>query len=128
MVNVIRILKWPVLKIVSYAKSLNTLLEAPESIKKGGEKTFIYVTKIVGASTGTAGAAKGSFDAIEALVCNDGLCFVVSCVGVAADSLQIVANFIPGPNMTALVTIPISVGCKVFVWCCKNSKLPWRSC
>lgn len=46
----------------------------------------------------------------------------------ATDSLQICASFIPGPNVTAVVTMPVSVGCKVFVWCCQKSKLPWSGC
>lgn len=125
---VFKVATWPIRKIFSYAKSLNELLEAPANIKKGGQQTFNYVTKLVGVTTGSAGAAKGSIDAAEALACNDGLCFMVSCVGVAADFLQMIASFAPGPNVTALVTAPISVGCKVFVWCCKRSKLPWGKC
>ena len=89
---------------------------------------FEYLTKLTGATTGAAGVAKGTVDVIEALVCQDGICFVVSCVGIAADSLQICASFVPGPNVTTLVTTPISLGCKVFVWSCKKSKLPWGSC
>jgi hypothetical protein len=128
MLKVIKVIAWPFTKTFRYVKSLNEFLEAPLSIKKGTEKTFIFVTKITGATTGAAGAAKGSIDAAEALVCHDGFCFIVSCVGVAADSLQVMASFAPGPNVTALVTTPISVGCKVFVWCCKRSKLPWGNC
>jgi len=72
--------------------------------------------------------AKGTIDALEALVCQDGVCFVVSCTGVTADFLQVCASFVPGPNVTALVTTPVSVGYKVFVYCCKNAKLPWKGC
>jgi hypothetical protein len=36
-------------------------------------------------------------------------------------------SFVPGPIFTAVVTVPLSVGCKVFVWCCKRSKLAWGS-
>jgi hypothetical protein len=86
------------------------------------------VTKISGATTGAAGLAKGSVDVVEALACNDGLCFFISSVGCAADTLQIIASFVPGPNITAVITTPVSVGCKVFVWCCKRSKLPWGGC
>lgn len=92
------------------------------------DKTFTYITKVTGATTGAAGAAKGSVDFAEALACQDGVCAAVSALGVAADGLQICASFIPGPNVTSVVTLPISVGCKVFVWCCKKSKLPWGGC
>lgn len=128
MLKFVKVVTWPIRKIFTYTKSVNELLEAPLSIKKGSEKTFIFVTKITGATTGAAGAAKGSIDAAEAFMCNDGICFIVSCVGVTADFLQVMASFVPGPNVTAIITTPISVGCKVFVWCCKRSKLPWGKC
>jgi hypothetical protein len=86
------------------------------------------VTKITGATSGAAGLAKGSVDVAEAIACKDGICAFVSAVGCAADSLQIMASFVPGPNVTAVITTPVSIGCKVFVWCCKRSKLPWGSC
>jgi hypothetical protein len=86
------------------------------------------VTKITGATTGAAGLAKGSVDVAEALTCQDGICAVISAIGCAADGLQICASFVPGPNVTAIITTSVSVGCKVFVWCCKKSKLPWGTC
>ena len=92
------------------------------------DKTFTYVTKLTGATTGAAGAAKGTVDLAEAIACQDGICAFVSAVGVAADGLQVCTSFIPGPNVTAVVTMPVSVGCKVYVGCCKKSKLPWRGC
>ena len=112
------ILKRPFSKVYNSAKALNNKLESP----------FKFITKVTGATTGSAGAVVGATDAIEALVCQDGICFVVSCVGTAADSLQVCASFVPGPNRTALVTTPISLGCKVFVWSCRKSKLPWGEC
>ena len=114
----IGILKRPFSKVYNSVKGINNRLESP----------FKVITKITGATTGAAGAVKGTADAIEALACQDGICFVVSCVGTAADSLQICASFVPGPNMTSLVTTPISMGCKVFVWCCRGSKIPWGNC
>jgi hypothetical protein len=119
---------WPIRKIYNYTKGINDALQSPTVVGNAANEVFEYTTKIVGATTGAAGAAKGSSDALEALACQDGVCFVVSCVGTAADTLQIIASFVPGPNFTALVTTPISVGCKVFVWCCKKSKLPWGTC
>ena len=111
-------------KVMAINENVNKVINLPTA----ADKTFTYVTKVTGATTGTAGAAKGSVDFAEAVACQDGVCAVVSAVGVAADGLQICASFIPGPNVTAVVTMPISVGCKVFVWCCKKSKLPWGSC
>ena len=108
-------------KLIAINDRLNKVINFPET----ADKTFTYVTKVTGVTTGAAGAAKGSADLAEALVCHDGICAIVSAVGVAADVLQISTGFIPGPNITSIVTIPISVGCKVFVWCCKKSKLPW---
>jgi len=126
--KVFKIITWPARKVFNYTKSINTLLEAPTGIKTGVDNGLKWTSKLVGATTGSACLAKGSADALEALACQDGICFVISCIGVGADSLQILASFVPGPNVTALVTSPISVGCKVFVWCCKKSKLPWGSC
>lgn len=111
-------------KVIAINDNVNKVINLPTA----ADKTFTYVSKVTGATTGAAGAAKGSVDFAEAVACQDGVCAVVSAVGVAADSLQICASFIPGPNVTAVVTMPISVGCKVFVWCCKKSKLPWGGC
>lgn len=123
---------FPLRKVIMYVpkqvmtvnKNINKVATFPEKV----DKTFTYVTKVTGITTGTAGAVKGGVDFAEAVACQDGVCAVVSAVGVAADGLQICASFIPGPNVTTIVTIPISVGCKVFVWCCKRSKLPWGGC
>jgi hypothetical protein len=128
MSKLIKQVTWPIRKIYNYTKGINDALQSPTVVGNAANEVFEYTTKIVGATTGAAGAAKGSSDALEALACQDGVCFVVSCVGTAADTLQIIASFVPGPNVTALVTTPISVGCKVFVWCCKKSKLPWGTC
>jgi len=127
-IPIVKILKWPFIKAYSITKGVNDGLQSPTKIGNAANDGIEYVTKLTGATTGAAGVAKGTSDAIEALACQDGVCFVVSCVGTAADSLQICASFVPGPNVTALVTTPISVGCKVFVWCCKKSKLPWGGC
>lgn len=111
-------------KLIAINKNVNKIINLPET----ADKTFTYVTKVTGATTGAAGAAKWSVDFAEALACQDGICAVLFAVAVAADGLQICTSFIPGPNVTAIITMPISIGCKVFVWCCKRSKLPWSSC
>ena len=111
-------------KLIAINDNVNKIIDLPNT----ADKTFTYITKVTGATTGAAGAAKGTVDFAEAIKCQDGVCAIVSAIGVTADSLQICTSFIPGPNVTAIVTMPISVGCKVFVWCCKKSKLPWGSC
>lgn len=111
-------------KLIAINKNIDKIISIPDK----ADKTFTYITKVTGATTGAAGAAKGTVDFAEAVACQDGICATVSAIGVAADSLQICTSFIPGPNVTAVVTMPISIGCKVFVWCCKKSKLPWGSC
>lgn len=128
MQKIFRIATWPIRKAYNYTKGINDLLQSPTIIGNAANNGVEYVTKITGATTGSVGAAKGTVDALEALACKDGICFVVSCIGTAADGLQVAASFVPGPNVTALVTTPISWGCKVFVYCCKKSKLPWGGC
>ena len=80
---------------------------------------------------GGNGATKGwnepiTVDMLEAVACQDGVCAVVSGIGVCSDGLSMAASFIPGPNVTTVVTVPISVGCKVFLYCYKKAKkMPW---
>ena len=81
--------------------------------------------KIVTTSTGTVAMGKGAVDMIEDLACQDYVCFTVDCIGVVADGLTSLTSFIPGPNVTSVVTIPISLGCKTFRWCCKRAELPF---
>ena len=111
-------------KLISINKSIDKIINLPDT----ADRTFTYITQVTGATTGATGAAKGTVDFAEAVACQDGICATVSAIGVAADGLQICTSFIPGPNVTAIVTMPVSIGCKVFVWCCKKSKLPWGSC
>ena len=123
-----KFLKKIVLFIPKKVQALNSNLDKIIDLPKKVDKGFTYATKVTGATTGAAGAAKGSVDLAEALACQDGVCAFVSTVGVAADGLQICASFVPGPNVTTIITMPISVGCKMFVWCCKRAKLPWGGC
>lgn len=111
-------------KLVTINSNISKVINLTET----ADRTLTYVTKVTGATTGAAGVAKGSIDFVEALACQDNVCVIVSAVGVAADTLQFGTSFIPGPNITSTVTLPVSMGCKVFVWCCKRSKLPWGGC
>lgn len=126
--KVIRVTTWPIRKFYNYTKGVNDLLQSPTVIGNAANDGLKYITKLTGATTGAAGAAKGAVDAAEALACQDGICFIVSCIGTTADLMQVTASFVPGPNVTALVTTPISCGCKVFVYCCKKSILKLGGC
>jgi hypothetical protein len=112
--------------IVRTIKNINQSTDNMVKISETADKTLTYVTKVTGVSTGAAGAAKGTVDLLEAVACQDGICAIVSGIGVCADGLSMAASFIPGPNVTTVVTVPVSVGCKVFVYCCKKAKkMPW---
>jgi hypothetical protein len=126
MVGFIKVITFPFRTIYGYVKSVNTLLNAPVVIGDKYNSMYTTTTKVVGVTVGSCGAAKGVADAAEALACQDGVCFVVSCVGASADVLHMLASFVPGPNFTAVVTVPLSMGCKTFVYCCKRGKMPWN--
>jgi hypothetical protein len=114
------------LAAVNTVKNINAASDKMVKIGETADKTLTYVTKVTGVSTGAAGAAKGTVDMMEAIACQDGVCAVVSGIGVCADGLSMITSFVPGPNVTTLVTVPLSVGCKVFVYCCKRAKkMPW---
>lgn len=54
-------------KLIALNNSVNKIINLPEA----ADKTFTYVTKVTGATTGVAGAAKGSIDLAEAIACQD---------------------------------------------------------
>jgi hypothetical protein len=112
-------------RLVTTVKNINDSTDNMVKISETADKTLTYLTKVTGVSTGAAGAAKGTVDLLEAVACQDGVCAVVSGIGVCADGLSMATSFIPGPNVTTLVTVPVSVGCKVFGYCCKRAKMPW---
>jgi len=97
-------------RIVQTVRNINTATDNVVKISEKTDKALTYVSKATGVSTG---AAKGTIDMMEAIACQDGVC---------ADGLSIATSFIPGPNVTTLVTLPVSVFCKVFVHCCKRAK------
>lgn len=108
--------------IVQTVKNVNDSSDNMVKISETADKTLTYITKVTGVSTGAAGAAKGTVDMLEAIACQDGVYAVVSGIGVCADGLSIATFFILGPNVTTVVTVPISVGCKLFVYYCKKAK------
>lgn len=110
------------------AQNVNKILEAPVAIEGRWTAFEQWVTKMFGGSSAGVLFGKGASDAAIAYACKDGVCFVVSCVGCGFDTLQFIACFVPGPNITTVVTLPVSVACKTFVWACKNQTLPWKNC
>lgn len=114
------------IRLVTTVKNVNDSTDKLVKISETADKTLTYVTKVTGVSTGAAVAAKGTVDVLEAVTCQNGVCVIVSGIGVCADGLSMAASFILGPNVTTIVTVPVSVSCKVFVHCWKKSKkMPW---
>lgn len=112
--------------IVKTVQNIHNSTDNLVRVSETADKTLTYINKVTGLTTGSAGVAKGTVDVIEAVACTDGVCSVVSGVGVCADCLSIATSFVPGPNITSVLTVPVSVGCKVFVYCCKKAKhVPW---
>jgi hypothetical protein len=124
----IAFLKKVVLFIPNKLVKINSAIEKVLGLPDKAEKGYVLGTKVLGAGTGAVQAGKGTVDLAEAIVCQDGICAVVSGIGLAADCLQICASYVPGPNVTIAVTIPVSYFCKTFVWACKRSKLPFGGC
>ena len=73
-------------KVIGINHNVNRIINLTTSI----DKTFTYVTKVTGATTGTT------------------------------DNLQICTSFIPSPNVITVVTMSISVDCKVLFGVVKN--------
>lgn len=114
-------------KVWNITKNVNKVLEAPVAIEGKWTAFEQWVTKMFGSTSAGALFGKGASDAAVAYACKDGVCFVVSCVGCGVDALQFLASFAPGPNITTVATLPISVACKAFVMACKNQTLPWKT-
>lgn len=115
-------------RVIKTINHINDSSDKLVRISKTADKTLTYVTKVTGVSTGAAGAAKGTLDVLEALACQDGVCALVGTIGVCADGLSLATSFIPGPNVTTVIAVPVSVACKIFVYGCKNAKkMPWGS-
>lgn len=91
-------------------------------ISETTNKTLIYMNKITDFLAGNTGATKSTVGMLEAVTCQDGLCAVVSGIKVCADSLSMTVFFIFGSNITTSITVPVSFGSKVFVYCCKKTK------
>jgi hypothetical protein len=94
-------------KIYKINKLVNGIRDLPEKVSD----TSKIATKVFGVTLGSATAAKGTVDLLEALSCGDVVCATVSSIGLSADILQCVASFVPGPNVAVVVTLPVSVFC-----------------
>ena len=109
--------------MVKTIKNVNDSTDNTVKISETADKTLTYVTKVIDVSTC---AAKVTVNMLKAVASADGVCAVVSGIGICADGLSMAASFIPGPNVTTVVTVLVSIACKVFVHCCKKAtKMPW---
>lgn len=67
---------------------------------------------------------RGAYDLLEAVACGDKLCAVVSGVELTADLVRIaILSFAKKLNVTSLVTVLISYGCRFFVFFFKRGNL-----
>jgi hypothetical protein len=62
----------------------------------------------------------GIYNAAEDYICQDKVCFVLSCVGSAADATTFVCGKIPVVRYVTLGSVPILVGCKAVRGYCKR--------
>ena len=97
----------------------NKALTATDKAITAGEAAH----KTVVTTAGGLGFVKGAVDIAEDLVCQDYICLTVDCIGVAADILTCATSFVPGLNVTSVLTIPVSSSCKFLRWCCTKSFL-----
>ena len=67
-------------------------------------------------TTGGILFGKEASDAAVAYAYKDRVYFIISCVGYGCDAFQFLASFALGPNVTALVPLPVSAACKTLVW------------
>jgi hypothetical protein len=104
--------------IPNIIQNINNSTQKLVGITEKADQTLNYLSKTTGALVGSGGIAKGTVDVLESIACQDPLCTAVSLVGVCADGLSIATSFVVGPNITTVVTVPVSFGCKVFVYCC----------
>lgn len=106
--------------------SLNQTVANMAGLSTNMNRASTVATKVGGGAAGTLMLVKGSVDVYEAVVCQDSVCAIISDVGCFADILQFCTSFIPGAaNVTVVLTFSVSTGCKVFLECCKRSKIPW---
>lgn len=69
---------------------------------------------------------RSAYDLLEAVASGDKLCAVVSGVKLTADLVRIAASsFAKKLNVTSLVTVLISYGCRFFVFFCKRGNFTW---
>lgn len=128
--TVINVVRYPFGVVYNFSSMLNSAL-LPSNEVLGpveGQWPAKIGTKVIGTTVGVFNGSRGVEDAIESFVCRDNLCFAVSCIGISADVVQFAASFTPAINATTLVTIPVSRGCKYFVWYCQNVKGVFGGC
>jgi hypothetical protein len=77
-------------------------------------KTDQTVSKTVATTVGGASLIKGTGDIVQDLVYQDYVYLTVDCIGVCANVLTVLTSFVPGPNVTSVITIPALTSCKFF--------------
>jgi hypothetical protein len=114
------------LKMVGFGEalgSINSYFKAGAGLANESTTAIQYFSKLTGTSIGTSGAALELYNAGEALVCKDSLCFGLSCIGLTADVITAATSFLTGVNATSTFIIPVSLFCNVLVYNCKHGNL-----
>jgi len=105
-------------------QNINTVARNAAGIAEEANNALLSTSKLLGISAGEAGIPCAAYDAVEALVCKDGVCFWMSVISGVANSVSMATSFLPGVNASNMVTVPMSLSCKVFVAKCKHGTLP----
>lgn len=78
------------------------------------------ISQILGIGVGLNGIQDGIEDAVKSYIKGNKVCCAISVVGICADAIQVVASTTPAAKTTLIITLPISTGCKSFVWYCNS--------
>jgi hypothetical protein len=100
------------------------VLKVNSTIWVSGENAEKTVS-IVKSSANLAGAGVSTYNAAEDYLCNDKICFVLSCVGGSCDLISTICGNIPVTKKITGVTVPVSAMCKsTRIYCKKYGTLP----
>ena len=100
------------------------VLKLNSTIWTSGENAEKAVS-IVKSGGNLAGAGISTYNAAEDYLCNDKICFALSCVGGSCDLMSTVLGNIPFTKKATCVTVPVSIMCKsTRMYCKKYGTLP----
>jgi len=108
--------------VLKVANQINQFFNNVGRITKNAATVTETVEQVVAPTFAGVMLGRGTYDFVEAVVCQDGVCAVVSAIGCTADAIEVLASFGSGSNLTIPYTQPVSAGCKTFVFMCKTSK------